>query len=85
MKKPEIRCSYAVKHGFYAGEILIFIRKQQNSYEFLSIPKMLNRSIPCDKFNFGWDNGIIDFVEMIPKDIYKVVTRQFENNSKSIK
>jgi len=85
MKEPEIRYSYAIKHGFYAGEILIFIKKQLNSYEFLSIPKMLNRSIPCDKFKYGWSNGIIDFVEIIPKDIYKVITQQFENNGKRIK
>lgn len=85
MKEPEVRCSYAVKHGYYAGEILIFIRKQVDSYEFLSIPKMLNRSIPCDNFNYGWGNGIIDFVEKIPKDVYKVITRQFENNINTIK
>jgi len=85
MREPEVRCSYAVKHGYYAGEILIFIRKQTDSYEFLSIPKMLNRSIPCDKFNDGWGYGIIDFVEKIPKDVYKAVIKQFENNSKVIK
>jgi len=85
MVKSFYRNSYAIKHCVYAGEILVFIKEAHDSYEFLSVPKMVNRSIPLDKFKYGWDNGIIDFVEAIPKDVYNIVTAQFEKNCKSIK
>ena len=84
MKVPSPRYSYAVKHGTYAGEILIFIKKNTDLYDFLSVPKMINRSIPEDKFNYAYNSGIIDFVEKIPKEVYKTVVRQFEKNRNSL-
>ena len=82
--KPEQRYAFAIKTGTYAGEIIIFIKQNSQNYEFLSVPKMLNRQIPVEKFKLGVDTGIVDFVEKIPKDVYKIVSAQFEKNSRSL-
>jgi len=82
---PQLRQSFAVKRGRYAGEIMIFIEKTNHRYTFLSIPVMKNRYIPTDKFESGWQNGIIEFVEVIPADVYKTVILQFKRNCTEIK
>jgi hypothetical protein len=50
------------------------------SFGFLSMPKMLNRHIPTEKFQFGLENGIVDVVERLPKNIYDVCLRQYNKN-----
>ena len=77
---PQLRQSFAVRRGIYAGEIMILVEKTKVTYNFLSIPLMKNRCIPIDKFELGWKNGIIQFVEMIPINVYKTVNLQFKRN-----
>ena len=79
------RQSFAVKRGIYAGEIMIFVEKTENHYNFLSIPVMQNRRIPTDKFESGWNNGIIEFVEIIPAEVYETVNQQFKKNCRENK
>ena len=75
---------YAVQTGDYVGEMWTFVKENNNSYEFLSTPKMENRTTPKDKFDFGKENAIIEYVETIPRDIFKVVQKQFEVNRKRL-
>lgn len=78
---PQQRGLYAVHHGDYAGEMLLFIRKNEDSIDFLVIPHNTNRTIPRDKFESGWNLGIIKFVEHLPKDVHKVAVAQFKQNN----
>lgn len=77
LKKGDV---YAVQTGDYVGEMLIFVDDDPEFYMFLSTPKMLNRDIPKDKFDIGKKNGIIEYVETLPRDVFKVVEKQFESN-----
>ncbi len=77
---PHEQGSYAVTTGVFAGEILIYIQKQNDSYEFLSIPKMINRQVPIDKFKVGLENKIVDTVGDIPNKVYKMCKLQFAKN-----
>ena len=78
-------CSYAVRKGDYVGEIFVYIRKTNATYDFLSIPKMENRYVPSEKLKFGLNEKILDFVERIPKDVFYLVKAQFEKNASRIK
>jgi hypothetical protein len=82
---PKSRYSYAITTGVFAGEILIFIHKSDETYDFLSIPKMENRQIPHIKFAEGLKSKIVDIVEKIPKGVLKVCEMQYKKNSQSLK
>lgn len=71
---------YAVTKGTYLGELLVYCKDLKDNDGFLSMPKMINRHIPKDKFKFGLDNGIVDIVEKLPKKVYDVCSRQYKKN-----
>lgn len=72
---------YAVQTGQYAGEMLIFIEDNNDSHCFLSIPNMVNRDIPHDKFKFALENHIVEKVnEDIPKQVYSLCIAQYKQN-----
>ena len=78
---PVTRGSYAVTTGVFAGEILIYIGTSPDQYDFLSIPKMINRSIPAEKFKLGLQDKIVEFVEIIPRSVYNICELQFKKNN----
>tara|TARA_R110000772_G_scaffold259923_2_gene377702 strand:+ start:93 stop:386 length:294 start_codon:yes stop_codon:yes gene_type:complete len=71
---------YAVLHGVYVGEMLVYIETTINKNHFLSIPKMINREIPMDKWKLALDNNIVEFVESIPKQELQVCSAQYKHN-----
>jgi hypothetical protein len=72
---------YAVTKGTYLGELLVYCKTMNESHGFLSMPKMINRVIPVEKFQFGLDNGIVDVVERLPRNIYDTCLRQYNKNN----
>jgi len=83
---PSPRRTYAVTTGSFVGEMLIFIKQENNNYYFLSIPKMENREIPIDKFELGLSAHILDVVkDKMSKEIYAVCVKQFDKNLKNDK
>lgn len=71
---------YAVTTGDYAGQILLLVKQVGDSFWFLSIPLNNNQEVPKDKFEFGMNNDIIEYIGDLPKDIFKTVKAQFEYN-----
>lgn len=80
MNHPVKKNAYAVTTGFYVGEILVFVNESEDYYNFISIPKNINRKIPVNKFLLGIDQSILEHVEEIPDDIYSLLEKQFEFN-----
>jgi hypothetical protein len=80
LSKP-VECGvYAVEHGDFVGEFFVYIRTQPNdSYDFLSLPKMLSRNVPAESFTAGIKNKIICFVEKLPRPIHQLCVKQFDN------
>jgi hypothetical protein len=77
---------YAVTTGTYAGQLFVFIDKNKNNeYEFLSLPEMVSRVVPKEKFEVGLTNKIIDTVERLPKNIYATCVKQYRKNRSSNK
>lgn len=74
---------YAVQTGDYAGEMLVYISTDFLYHKFLSVPLMQNRNIPKDKFIFGMNNHIIEYVERVPKKFLCVIEAQHQKNENS--
>lgn len=77
---PHKKTAYAVTGGVFVGEILIFVCSTMTHHCFLSIPKMINRKIPKEKFDFGLQNGILEQVKSLPKDVFSTVEQQYQKN-----
>jgi hypothetical protein len=71
---------YAIGTGTYVGEMLVYCKTIGDDYQFLSIPKNINRTIPIDKFDFAINHKIAEFVKKLPKDVYDVCFAQFKYN-----
>lgn len=69
---------YAVLKGDYVGEIFVFFEQQKDTLFFMTLPKMEIRKVDIAKFEIGIKEKIIDFVNVLPKKIFKVV----ENHGK---
>lgn len=80
MNHPIKKHAYAVTTGSYVGEMIIFIEESNDSYNFISIPKNINRQIPIEKFHFGLDESIVEHVEEIQDDVFSILEKQFEFN-----
>jgi len=77
---PKKRYIYAVTAGYYLGELLVYMETVDSYYKFLSLPTMIVRDIPTDKFNSGIENKIVDVVEKIPNKVFKVCRLQYNKN-----
>jgi len=71
---------YAVSYGSLKGTFLTFVEKTDGGYGFLATPDMKNIIVPVDEFDKGLDCGIIEFVEILPKDVRAVVNKQYRDN-----
>jgi|LakMenE01Jun11ns_1017448.scaffolds.fasta_scaffold9763112_2 hypothetical protein len=78
---PKKRYLYAVTTGVMLGELLVYIESIDNNYGFLVLPIMKNRLIPQDKFKEGLANKIVDIVEKLPKNVFKVCEAQYIKNT----
>tara|TARA_R110000803_G_scaffold90853_3_gene158298 strand:- start:1520 stop:1786 length:267 start_codon:yes stop_codon:yes gene_type:complete len=86
MKVKQLICIgdiYAVHHGQYAGELLIYIKTCNGSHCFLATPTMENREVPIESFDLGRNSDIIKFVEKAPKYVVKISEAQYKNNENS--
>jgi hypothetical protein len=70
---------YAVQAGDYVGELWIYMESDEDNHYFLA-PNKVNREIPKEKFDFGKEHDIIEFVETTPRNIFKVLKEQFDKN-----
>ena len=79
-KTPKFGNVYAIQTGDYAGQMFILIKKNEDTYGFLSSPLMVNHDIPYEKFDFAIKEGIIEYVERVPKFVRNIARTKFEEN-----
>ena len=77
---PQSRYIYAITAGAYLGELLVYTEQIPGSYSFLSLPQMVNRMIPVDKFTFGIETGIVEVVEKLPRHVHSTCMKQYHKN-----
>lgn len=82
--KPKIKKGdvYAIQTGDFVGQFFNFIKKDGDEYIFLSTPLMEVQRVPKEKFDFAKEQGIIEYVETLPRNIFKVIQAEYEHQSK---
>jgi len=73
---PQKGYVYAIIAGKYVGQLFVYVESNKTEHSFLSLPEMVLRAVPLDKFKIGLNNKIIDIVERLPKDIYNICVKQ---------
>ena len=73
---------YAVQAGDFVGQLFNFIKKDKDDYMFLSIPTMEIQRVPIEKFDLAKEQGIIEYVETLPRNIFKVIKAEYDHQSK---
>jgi len=81
-KSPKFGSVYAVQTGDYAGQMFILISKNEECYDFLASPLMENQKVPFDKFDFALNEGILEYVERLPKFVRNIARTQHKENQK---
>ena len=81
--KAHIQRVYAITTGDYVGETYICVDDSSDPLKFLSIPKNINRYVPQDKFDFGMNYDIIEYIETLPTEVFEIVKAQFLYNENS--
>ena len=71
---------YAILTGDYVGEMWVLMEWTKDKLNFLSIPNMLNRSAPYDRFQFGIANRIVEKADKLPTEVFKPLKEQYEQN-----
>lgn len=77
LKKGQL---YACHHGDYAGQMFCFVSKSTDGFNFLRMPEMVNTTVPEDDFYNGVDKEILQLIEIVPSDVYKVIQAQYKKN-----
>ena len=82
-RHPKKGYIYAITKGKYAGQLFVFIETKKQEHCFLSLPQMINRTVPVDKFKIGIKLKIVETVERLPKPIYITCKAQYAKNQLS--
>ncbi|NDG29106.1 hypothetical protein EB118_03275 [bacterium] len=83
-RHPKKGFVYAIVTGKYAGQLFVYIETNKHEHKFLSLPEMVQRTVPQDNFEFGLVNKIIDIVERLPRDIYNTCVKQYRKIKNSV-
>ena len=78
LNQPKQRSVYAVTTGTYIGEFFVYIETTDNKHYFLSLPDMIVRCINQDDFESAEDNKVLDRVEKIPSNVFKICIEQYK-------
>jgi len=79
IKKGDV---YAVQAGDFVGQFFNYVTKSDDCYHFLSTPLMEIQKVPKKEFDFAKEQGIIEYVETLPRNIFKVIQAEYEHQSK---
>lgn len=80
LPKPKFKTLYGVVTGTYCGELLLFVEEDATNFHFISVPKLINRSVPKDKFQLGLTENIIEPAKTIPAKLVKLLFAQYKYN-----
>tara|TARA_R110000772_G_scaffold65422_3_gene146031 strand:+ start:1379 stop:1642 length:264 start_codon:yes stop_codon:yes gene_type:complete len=72
---------FAVQAGDYVGQMFAVVDLTKDVVDCLSVPSMQNVIITKEKFDFGRNNGIIEYVETLTTDVFTVIHAQYTKNA----
>lgn len=78
-KHPKSRGIYVVLKGTYSGEFFVFINQTTTYINFISLPDKIKRIVPLESFYNGLANGVIEYLENLPVNVFKTVEEEYKN------
>ena len=83
LKTPKERGVYAfTKHR--RGDFILFIKEDKDVLEFMQLPDRYQFFLTKEEFTEGLITNLLDFVEQVPEDVFKVAAANIEKYEKSI-
>lgn len=73
---------YAVRHGTYKGNFIVYINSIGEDYNFLVLPFNDVLTITKKEFEDGIREKIVDIIERLPHNVYEICCAQY-NESKT--
>ena len=85
-KKPKIMTPkdgaiYAITDGNYKGQFVVFVENKDHNYGAIAFPEMELHIIPENDVKDGLQKGIIDYVEHLPDELYKLVCAEYNHRT----
>jgi len=80
MDQVKKRQTYAVQTGDFVGQMFVVCEVTDRGVGCLSVPEMKNVLVPTDKWSFGRNSDIIEYVEELSRDIFEVCVAQYSKN-----
>jgi L-cysteine desulfidase len=71
---------YAINHGKHERAFFVLIEENKDHYSFLSLPELTVENVPIDEVNTGLKKEILDFIEILPRDVFKICLNQYRKN-----
>ena len=81
--KIKRRDLFAVQAGDYVGQMFAVVDLTKGLVGCLSVPSMQNVNVTQEKFDFGRNNDIIEYVETLTTDVFQVIHAQYTKNANS--
>jgi hypothetical protein len=77
---------YVVDAGTYAGEYLVLMEIDcvNDNLKFMTLPDFIKRDMSFDIFNRGLSYKVVNFLETLPKNVFKTCKQQYENINTNI-
>lgn len=83
MVQVKTREAYAVQTGDYVGQMFIVCEITDSEVGCLAVPDMKNVKVPKEKWEFGRNSDIIEYVETLPDEVYMISETQYFANEDS--
>ena len=71
---------YGINHGRYERAFFVLIEEIEDQYIFLSLPELTIENVPIDEVSNGLEKEILDFIEILPRDVFKICLNQYRKN-----
>ena len=71
---------YAINHGKYERCFFVLTENKTDYYSFLILPELTVEKVPTEIFNNGLKKEILDFIEILPRDVFKICLNQYRKN-----
>lgn len=81
-KVPKKGTTFGVLEGDHKGKMFVMISSSFSQCHFLTIPEIKNQTVSKFDLKRGLKNGILEKVEILPKDLYVFLKEQFLFNKK---
>lgn len=84
-KKIRIGDTYSVTTGDYVGQMFVYMESTSDQHSFLCLPEMTNRNVPKNKFELAIADGILEYIERLPKYVRKTTAAKFQENKNRLR